>query len=101
MVIPGKSGRSWSRTSPMFIRARPAAAAPETTLIEDRSSTRVPREEHQAVLADLHLVAVGELHPVDPVAVHVGAVQAADVADGERLAGPVELRVPARDRHVV
>ena len=58
-------------------------------------------EEHEAVLPDLHLVAVLELDPVDPVAVHVGAVEAAHVADRERLAAAVELRVAAGDRDVV
>ena len=43
--------------------------------------------EDQPELADLHLVAVVQRDLVDPLAVDVGAVEAADVADGEAAAG--------------
>src|SRR5690606_15965102 len=59
-------------------------------------------EEHQPELADLHLVAVLQQHrPVDPVAVDVGAVEAADVADREALRTAAELRVPTGHGHVI
>ncbi len=61
----------------------------------------VARVEHQAVLADLDLVAAGERRLVDPVPVDVGAVEAAHVADLEAVVGPDELGVPAGDRDVV
>ncbi len=102
IVIPGKSGRSRSSTSPMFIRAREDEADAARGTLEPVIARRlVPGEEDEPVLADLDLVTVGELDPVDPVPVDVGAVQAADVADRERVAGAVELRVPPRDGHVV
>src|SRR3954454_20771673 len=60
------------------------------------------RGGHHPVLADLHLVAVAQHDLVDPGTLHVGAVEAADVADDEdtaRLA--YELRVLAGNRDVV
>ena len=53
-----------------------------------------PGEEHQAELADLHLVAVGEHRRIDRLAVDVGAVEAADVDDLELAAFQPELGVP-------
>ena len=65
----------------MFIRSalldeRPAEAAGDLDSGICASVTLVPGEEDQAVLADLDLVAVGQLDGVDPVAVDVGAVEA-------------------------
>ena len=48
-------------------------------------------QEGQAVLADLDLVVVLEHGRLDPLAVHVGAVEAPQVADRERLALPDDL----------
>src|SRR5215213_2053861 len=103
MVIPGKSGRSRSRTSPMFSRTRPAAVAPvpNDSVTAPFSLVLVALEEHQAVLPDLHLVGVLEDDGVDAVAVDVGAVEAARVGDGEGVVLAGERRVAARDRHVV
>src|SRR3954468_3382404 len=59
------------------------------------------REVGELVLADLQLVAVGELVRLDPPPVDVGAVQRARVVQ-EPVARPAdEHRVIARDRHVV
>src|SRR5215470_3920398 len=58
-------------------------------------------EENQAELAHLHLVSAGQLRFPDPLPVHVRAVQAAHVADGEPVARTIELGVPPRDGHVV
>src|SRR6202034_4396409 len=58
-------------------------------------------QEHQAELAHLHLVTPGQVRLLDPLPVHVGAVQAADVTDCAAVAGPVELGVPPRYGHVV
>ena len=59
------------------------------------------RHEDEPELADLHLVPAEQLGFLDPVAVDVGAVQAADVADGEP--GPRSGRTPrgggTRSRH--
>ena len=65
------------------------------------SADLVPGEEDQAVLADLDLVAVGQLDGVDAVPVDVGAVERPHVGDREGLALAVELRVPPRHGHVV
>src|SRR3954449_3172949 len=101
MVMPGKSGRRRSRTSPMFSRTLPAPAAPIASVMGWRSLRLVALEEHQPVLADLDLVGVLEQDGVDPVAVDVGAVEAAGVGHGERVALTGERRVPTRHRHVV
>src|SRR6478609_3930419 len=103
IVTPGKSGRSRSRTSPMLRRTRPEAAAfaPSDSVMGSSSLVLVALEEHQAVLPDLDLVGVLEEDGVDPVAVDVGAVEAAGVGDGEGVALPCERRVPAGDGHVV
>src|SRR4051794_7277047 len=102
MVIPGKSGRSWSRTSPMLSLTRPEAAVAEPGSLVMRPSLRlVALEEHEPVLADLHLVGVLQDHRVDAVAVDVGAVEAARVRDGEAAALAGERGVPARHGDVV
>src|SRR6188472_931078 len=103
MEIDGKSSCSSSRTSPMFIRSPlTAEAAVRGDSVGMRGSvTLVAGEEDQAVLADLDLVAVGQLDGVDPVAVDVGAVEGADVGDREGVAVAMELGVLARDRDVV
>ena len=66
------------------------------------SVQRATGEEDQAELADLHLVPAVQRDLLDPLTVDVGAVQAADVADGEHPAAvPAELHVPAGDGDVV
>src|SRR5690348_13322086 len=107
--MPGKSGRSTSRTSPMLCRTRPEAAAlPSTVPVTPLSHLRsrgavggglVALEEHEAVLADLDLVGVLEHDRVDAVAVDVGAVQAARVGDDEGVALAGERRVTTGDGH--
>src|SRR3954451_13558159 len=73
----------------------PATAPPSS------AGLRIAGEVDESELADLHLVAAGELHRLDPLAVEVGAVEAAHVADGEPVGLAVELGVPARDGDVV
>src|SRR3984893_289987 len=58
-------------------------------------------QEQQAELADLDLVPARQLGFLDPLPVHVGAVEAAHVTDCEPGAVPVELGVPPGDGHVV
>src|SRR5215208_1993073 len=58
-------------------------------------------EERQLELADLQLVAVLEAMRVDPLAVHVGAVERAGVVEEPLPAAPHERGVLARDGHVV
>src|SRR5215207_6808877 len=58
-------------------------------------------EEHQLELADLQLVAGDELAVLDPLPVEVGAVQRADVVDGEAVGAAADLGVAARDGDVV
>src|SRR5581483_11088776 len=66
-----------------------------------RSVALTAGEEHQAVLADLDLVAVVQRHLVDPLPVDVGAVEAAHVGDCEAGRGAAELDVAPRDGDVV
>src|SRR5450756_135966 len=70
----------------------------ESTALAD---LRTAGHEQQPKLADLYLVSPGQLGLLDPLTVHVGAVEAANVANGEAIAMPVELGVPPGDRHVV
>src|ERR1700709_2831047 len=64
--------------------------------------TRRRGEEHQAVLADLHLVTAGQQCLLDAFAVDVGPCEAVGVADAEATTvEPDELRVPPGDGDVV
>ncbi len=70
--------------------------------IPEASHAPLARIEDQPVLADLHLVTVGQNDRVDRLAVDVRAVEAADVGDGETaVLRPPELDVPPGDRDVV
>src|SRR5947209_58972 len=116
MVTSGKSARRCESTSPMLINRESveceevaagtadeshAAAAADPPVIV--SALVGPRSchEHQPELADLDLVAVAQGGGLDALAVDVGAVEAADVADGERAALAVELGVAPGHGHVV
>src|SRR5581483_10208595 len=59
------------------------------------------REEDQAVLADLELVAGVEIGLLDPVPVQERAVQAAEILDREAARAAGDDRVPARHGDVV
>src|SRR5947208_297078 len=98
METSGKSGRSRANTAPMLMLAglespRPAAALtmppapgqPRQHAIRTRpwSGGTTARMEDEAVLADLHLITVMQDDLVDPVAIDVGTVQAADVTNQE------------------
>src|ERR1019366_6744064 len=48
-----------------------------------------------------NLITAAQARFLDAVAVHVRAIEAADVADGEQAALPVELGMPPRHGHVV
>src|SRR5436305_14653821 len=108
MVTSGKSGRSAVRTWPMLIEARgsscrraAALATASSPLGAGPAAPRARVEDHP-VLADLDLVAVPQGDLVDPVALHVGPVERADVPDDEDAAGAAhELGVAAGHRHVV
>src|SRR5690606_15724529 len=101
MVMSGNSGLSRPRTSPIVIsdragcafKAPPIVARPRL-LPAGPSAVRGVGQEHQPELADLHLVAARQPRLVDALAVDVGAVEAAHVADEERVAPPGELGVP-------
>src|SRR3984957_9380302 len=127
VLISGNSGRSWASTSPIpnwprgdgsvmrcFPRASgrvsrsPAARScvvlgpPPAAAVSRRRRTEIlAGEEEQPELADLDFVSAGQLRLLNTFPVHVGAVQAADVAHGEPEALTVELGVPPGDRHVV
>src|SRR4051812_20397482 len=109
MVMSGNSGLSSPRTSPIVIRDRagsafkapPIVAATSLSPGAGRSALRRVAQDHQPQLADLDLVAAGQARLVDPLPVDVEAVEAADVADGERVALTGELGVPAGDGDVV
>src|SRR6476661_5869281 len=87
---PRGSGR---RAPPSCVRA--------SALASGRLAGARAGEVDETELADLHLVAPSQGGDVDRLAVDVGAVQAADVVDGEAAALAVELDVPAADRDVV
>src|ERR1700683_2023085 len=76
-------------------------AAPAAAVSRRRRTEILAGEEEQPELADLDFVSAGKLRLLDTFPVHVGAVEAADVADGEPEALTVELGVPPGDRHVV
>src|SRR4051812_47060111 len=106
---PSALSRSGTVTPPSFRTADGARAAariscwsgPASPLASGRLAGAGAGEVDEAELADLHLVAAGERGDVDRLAIDVGAVEAADVVDGEAAALAVELHVPAADRHVV
>src|SRR3954452_22346375 len=98
IVTSGYSGRSCPSTSPMLMNARDGMPAVLGTLTSAALlGGPGTGQEHQAVLADLDLVAARERRRLDALAVEVGAVEAPDVADDEAAALPQELRVPAGD----
>src|SRR5687767_4968542 len=65
------------------------------------SAIRLACQVGELVLADLQLVAVLEPVRIDPAAVDVGPVQRAGVVEEPVARAAHELRVVARDRHVV
>src|SRR4029453_12233618 len=103
--MSGNSGLRIPSTSPMLIvppvpvwlagLPEPAAAPPPppgrggtlrwtgSRMILPAASRSTAGEEHQLELADLQLVAGDELAVLHPLPVQVGAVQGADVVDGE------------------
>src|SRR5437763_7030897 len=107
VLMSGNSGRSWASTSPMPNWPTVSGIVLGTSAAAVRG--RSPRvradvltgQEQQPELADLHLVPAGQLGFLDPLPVHVRAVEAAHIADSEPGAVPVELGVPAGDGHVV
>src|SRR4051812_8688412 len=125
IVTSGKSSRRTASTSPMVSRGvcrsaaspsarsrsgtavtslsrrRPCGARGAGSLASGRLAGARAGEVHETELADLHLVTAGEGRHVHRLAVDVGAVEAADVVDGEPTALAVELHVPAADGHVV
>src|SRR6188768_1652121 len=99
MSSSGNSVLSWASASPMLIRARDAAD--DLTSARSELAGNVAGEVDEPELADLDLVAVGQHGLVDPVAVDVGAVEAADVGDGEAVRRAPELDVAPGDGDVV
>src|ERR1022692_815115 len=79
------------------MRSSPDLRAPAAVLCR---TTRA-QEDPEAELAHLAVVAAAELHLLDPLAVHVGAVEAAHVTNREPGAVPVELGMPPRDGYIV
>src|SRR5215216_5373497 len=121
--MSGNSGLRIPRTSPMLIvPVAPdgsagwpeAAASPRppgrggvlrwtgSRMALPATSGSTSGEEHQLELADLELVAGDQLAVLDPLPVQVGAVEGADVVDGEGAVGAAaDLGVAARDGDVV
>src|SRR5689334_4886886 len=107
VLMSGNSGRSWASTSPMPNWPAVSGIVLGTSAAAVRG--RRPRvradvltgQEQEPELADLHLVPPGQLGLLDPLPVHVRAVEAAHIADGEPGAVPVELGMTAGDGHVV
>src|ERR1700753_2278845 len=103
MVTSGKSGLSSSRTAPIDIPAR--AGLSGALKLASGSSVVVallgPGQEHQAELADLDLVAVGQRRRIHRFAIDVGAVEAPHVHDVEFAAFQAEFGMTTAHRHVV
>jgi hypothetical protein len=121
--MSGNSGLRIPRTSPMLIVPvtpdgsaswpGPEASAPPppgrggtlrwtgSRINPARHPGTTAGEEHQLELADLELVAGDELAVLHPLPVQVGAVQGADVVDGEAVGAAADLGVAARDGDVV
>src|SRR5581483_9667609 len=100
-AAPGPRGSGSSRlTRP---GTRPAAAGRRRRSCAAWVPARSPssREEDQAVLADLELVAGVEIGLLDPVPVQERAVQAAEILDREAARAAGDDRVPARHGDVV
>src|SRR5687768_7370534 len=99
--MSSNSGCSRAQTAPIVCSrccsGRRSAAAVVMLIGPNHSST----EKGQAVFADLKLVVVLELGGLDPLPVHEGAVEAAQVADREGLAVADQLRMLARHGDVV
>src|SRR5262245_48823035 len=99
MVTSGNSVRSSASTSPMLnLRVIDGCA------VTVRSSVVVGPAgiEREPELADLDLVSVVKRRLLDAFPVDVGAVEAADIANQERvLRGTAEIRVLVGDVHVV
>src|SRR5215216_2946292 len=91
MSSSGNSAVSSARACPMLLRAA----------WRNSALRRGAGEEHQPELADPDLVAVLQQGVVAAIAVHVGAVEAADVVHPEGALGARELDVPPRDGDVV
>ena len=93
--MSGNSGWSRAQTAPIVCR-RCCSGCGALWAWSCSSS-----QEGEPVLADLDLVVVFELGRLDPLLVDEGAVEAAEIADRERLPVPQHLGVLARDGDVV
>src|SRR5579863_4244087 len=101
---PGKYRGPWRRWPKATEQRRPPRPRRRSSLVRRApavDSVAGMSQEHQAELAHLHFVAAVETGHLDALPVHIGAVQAAHVAHGERTALPVELRVPAGHGDIV
>src|SRR6202048_1790004 len=94
------------------VEAPSRKAHPATTELGYRVRSLTPRlpvaavvlalgREHQAELADLHLVAVEQHRRLHRLSVDVGAVEATDVHNLEFVVLPSELRMPAAHGDIV
>src|SRR6266568_4699546 len=122
VLMSGNSGCSWASTSPMpnwpradasltaclplasrtlSARSPVILAAPAAAVRRGCRADVLAGQEQHPELADLHFVPADQFCLLDPLPVHVGAVEAAHVADREPRTVPVELGVPPGDRHVV
>src|SRR4051812_22225481 len=102
MVTSGKSGRSESSTAPIDIPVSAGVSGAVTSAARTAVFVGLGSgEEHQAELADLDLVAVGQHSRVDRLPVDVGAVEAAHVDDLKLTVLQPELRVATTHGDVV
>src|SRR5690348_916304 len=91
MVTSGNSSRSSESTSPIDRWFRSGIALPVLHLVQ----------EHQPELPDLQFVAAVQVSLFDPLSIEVGAVETADVVDGEGGAIVVHLGMPAGHGDVI
>src|SRR5215472_8626787 len=115
VLMSGNSGWSWASTSPMpnwpradcsLKRCLPPAScvvlgAPAAAVSGRGGAEVLTGQEQQPELADLHLIPPDQLGLLDPLPVHVGAVEATHVAHGKPGALAVELGVPPGHGDVV
>src|SRR6478609_2982429 len=106
IVMSGKSPRSVARTSPidwwsaLILDPSPGPCAEPTGAVPPATSL-VAHVEGQVEPPDLDLVTVVERADIDPLPVHVGAVEGPGVAHHEATPLPDDLAVPTRDGDVV
>src|SRR5664280_312956 len=102
MVTSGNSWRSRVRTSPIDRYDLELTVVPRCEILRALSLSLARRHQIQQLeLSDLHFVAAGQPRFVDPLAVHIGAVERTHVPDGCHLIPRHKLRMPTGHGDVI